>query len=206
METKARISPRKRENSLRPHPHHAAVRTKSSGPDTEATRPPFSPGGSLSASSPSFVQHLQQQQRKPGAINLPGVQPEEADEKDQAAGYPASMTRSLSTLSSSSHTHPRSPVFDTAVYDPTSDSIHIMRPHSRQNSLDAQFQDFKDRINNVKSHRTKLISAVRPQSLNLPLRSHESSRELRSAHHRELDLPARACSVRSKHASVRSFE
>lgn len=198
METQARTTPRE-EYDL----HHRLQNGKAQGGGTsnQPTRPQISSGGSPAASS-SFVKHLQQNRTR--ASQLPGLQDIE---------YPESMTRSNSTISSS---HPssvggsptsisQSPVFDTAVYDPTSDTVHIM-PHSRQTSLDAQFQDFKDRINNVKSHQAKLLSSTRPQSLNLPLRTRESTRELRSAHDREVDVPARASSVKSRRSGPKSFE
>lgn len=192
---------------------YARAQGSRTGSEDQATRPQFPAGGSSTAAASSFVKHLQQQQHKAGSRGgvqqLPGL----LQQHEVQVEYPESMTRSVSTISSS---HPdsadgsptstsRSPVFDTAVYDPTSDLVHIM-PHSRQNSLDVQFQDFKDRINNVKTHRVKLLSLARPQSMNLPLRSRESSRELRGAHNQEVNIPARACSVNSRHSGTKSFE
>lgn len=197
MESQARTTLRK-EYDL--HNRSRDAGAQSGGTGHEATRPEIPSGRSSGASS--FVKHLQKNRSR--AIQLPGLQEVE---------YPESMTRSVSTLSSSDRNSingsptstSRSPAFETAVYDPTSDLVHIM-PHSRQNSLDAQFQDFKDRINNVKSQQAKLLSSVRPQSLNLPLRTRESCRELRNAHNQEVDLPARASSVRSRYSSAKSFE
>lgn len=207
MEIQARKTPREEYYDLDHRSRHADAQGSGTGTEHQATRPQFPSGGSSSAAS-SFVKHLQQ--NKSRAVPIPGLHEVE---------YPESMTRSISTLSSShGSSHPnsvdgsptnttslRSPVFDTAVYDPTSDSIHIM-PHSRQNSLDVQFQDFKDRINNVKSHKVKLLSLARPQSLNLPLRSRESCRELRSTRNQEVAIPARACSVKSINSCAKSFE
>lgn len=209
METQARTtSPREEYDLHHRSPQHAGAQGRGIGSEAQATRPQFPSGGSSPAAAASFVKHLQQNRSR--AVQIPGLQ----QQQHEVVEYPESMTRSVSTLSSP---HPnssvdgsptscsRSPEFDTAVYDPTSDSIHIM-PHSRQNSLDAQFQDFKNRINNVKTHQVKMLSLARPQSLNLPLRTRESSRELRSAHNQEVDIPTRACSVKSRRSVAKSFE
>lgn len=209
MDIQARKTPREEYFALDLRSRHAQARGSGTGTDDQATRPQFPSGGSSPAPSSSFVAHLHQQ-HKTRALPIPGLLHED--------DYPESMTRSSSTLSSSQGSHAnsvdasptnnttlRSPGFDTAVYDPTSDSIHIM-PHSRQSSLDVQFRDFKDRLSHVKSHQVQLLSLARPQSLNLPLRSRESCRELRSARNQEVDVPARACSVRSRNSCTKSFE
>lgn len=90
--------------------------------------------------------------------------------------HSASLTRSLTTSSShrltrrpsslSSH----SPVFNTALYDPSSDSIHIMpntHQHTRQTSLESQFREFKDRVNNTKPQHSDFPEPKRPHSLNI---------------------------------------
>lgn len=76
------------------------------------------------------------------------------------------LTRRPSSLSSHSR------VFNTALYDPSSDSIHIMpntHQHTRQTSLESQFREFKDRVNNTRSQHSDFSEPTckRPHSLNV---------------------------------------
>lgn len=105
-----------------------------------------------------------------------------------------SVTGSPATSSSShsvpvSHERPWSPVFDIALYDPRSDSIHTMPGIlSRESTLDAQLRDFKNKVIDVKSHRSAFLHSERPHSLNIP------SKDLDGGY--EAGLPNRACSVK----------
>ncbi|PSR81543.1 hypothetical protein BD289DRAFT_438915 [Coniella lustricola] len=97
------------------------------------------------------------------------------------------MSLSAATLSSyplgvpeSTYTS-RSAGFNTALYDPSSDSVHIL-PHSRQRSADSQNQDSTIAVGNAKSsNRSKFVyspSACR-SSFDLPLR-HQGSGHIES--------------------------
>lgn len=99
----------------------------------------------------------------------------------------------------------RSPVFDTALYDPSSDSIHIM-PHTNQTSLDSQLRDFKDKINNVKPYRSIYSYSERPQSISLPLRDHDTTQDTTNDQTRGKSLPARTSLCKFGHISGKSFE
>lgn len=132
-------------------------------------------------------------------------------------GVPEPLTRSLSshrnspTNTTKTRVNSLTPVFDTALYDPTSDSIHIM-PHSRDSSLDTQFRNFKKRVSIIKSQEPTpqhlQHPAERPHSLNLPLRNLDESiqRNAIDDFSSEHNLPSRNASFRQGHSRGKSFE
>lgn len=138
--------------------------------------------------------------------SISGSLPSSASSSSHPHTHPHTHTHTLSR----STTSLRSPcaIFDTALYDPSSDSIHIM-PHARgqSTSLESQFRDFKNKVNSALiPHETVYWDSKRPHSLNIPLTNRDSSQDTNSyAGHKER-LPTRASSLRSGHISGKSFE
>lgn len=74
---------------------------------------------------------------------------------------------------------PRSAGFDTALYDPSSDSVHIL-PHTPQVSADSRKQESTIIVGNAKkSNRSKFVYSPSPRrrSFDLPLRTENPGQE-----------------------------
>lgn len=127
--------------------------------------------------------------------------------------YSGSLARSGSLTTPSSHTLSRSTtsltspcaIFDTALYDPSSDSIHIM-PHFRQSTLESQFRDFKNKVNSANPQEAVFLDSKRPHSLNIPLTNRDTSQGANNETAYQARVPARASSLRLGHIDGKTFE
>lgn len=97
-------------------------------------------------------------------------------------------------------------IFDTALYDPSSDSIHIMTDSDRQSTLEAQFREFKDSINKTISQRATTSDFERPHSLDIVPSRTDLSQEVHGEAFDEVRPLARASSVSVRQSKGRNFE